>query len=118
MSKIYKGYELMKAIADGEIKSGTRFKDRSHTFIWTGSRITVEIEGKDSQCNLFEFNNNSGTYYSLSYFLDLKFELLKDEIDIQSIEELAEDRYIVTDVLKKINELVQAIKQLDNKINK
>lgn len=41
------------------------------------------------------------------------FELIEDEIDIQSIEKLAEDRYIVTDVLKKINELVQAIKQLD-----
>ena len=26
MSKVYKGYELLKAIADGEIKDGTKFK--------------------------------------------------------------------------------------------
>ena len=48
--------------------------------------------------------------------LDDTVKLIEDEVDIEDIEELAEDRYIVTDVLKKINELVQAVKQINKKV--
>ena len=34
MSKIYKGWELIKAIADGEIKEESRFRDTYSEYIY------------------------------------------------------------------------------------
>ena len=48
-----------------------------------------------------------------------KFELIQDEIDIDSIEEYKQEhkeRCIDIDIRNKINELVQAVKQLNKKL--
>ena len=105
--KIYKGYELMKAIANGEIKEGSRFYMRYETscydcvVIYSYFGIIREDDNREISFNNLKYNT---------------FELIEDEsIDIESIEKLnelsdCEERNI------KINELIQAVKQLDKKV--
>lgn len=48
-----------------------------------------------------------------------EFELIQDEIDIDSIEDYKQEhkeRCIDIDIINKINELVQAVKQLNKKL--
>lgn len=114
--KTYKGYELLKAIADGEIKDGSKIK--------IVGRFTGDLMGSyfiyDEKAFHFSIFKPDGTEYDydvkLHDVINWKFELIEDEINIQEIEEVDEERYIVTDVLKKINELVQAVKQLDKNL--
>lgn len=96
MSKIYKGYELMKMLSKGEVN----LKQKVNTLSLDYKNCTIDFVIKDRAENI----------------IDLDFELIEDEIDLDNIEEIDEERYIITDVLKKINELIQAVKQLDKKL--
>ena len=108
----YKGYELLKAIADGEIKEGTKFiiKDFSNNKI-------IYFNGNDLWCE-----NNGAPVFDTMYlinFLNYTFELIEDEIDIDSIEDYKQEhteRCIDVDTRNKINELVRAVKQLNKKV--
>lgn len=40
--KIYKGYELLKAISDGEIKEGSRFIDNYNEYIYRKDGMDAE----------------------------------------------------------------------------
>lgn len=108
MSKVYKGYELYKMIANREIDKNSKFKDNNDIiWIWNG----IDFESEYS--------------YSDIVFSQMDFELIEDEIDINSIEKLEIDKnnFIQTELgafktrkmdiafLDKINELVQAVKQ-------
>lgn len=125
MSKVYKGYELMKAIADGEIKDRTRLEIRMNNTkiiyadaIYLNKNIRVSIAG-------------DGTDYedllNFEHLLDILqseitvIELVEDEIDIDSIEEIDIDQVINTDdkagiALLHINKLIRAVKQLNKEI--
>ena len=103
----YKGYELLKAIANGEIKEGIRFKAGYRTFIARDGYLFVEYDNRQE--------------YATSFELTWDFELIKGEvdIDIDSIEEYKQEhteRCIDVDARNKINELVQAVKQLNKKV--
>lgn len=116
MSKVYKGYELMKMFAEKQIKNGTKFKD-----------LTDNNYADNSNIYRYENNNFIGRYGGLNILMLLKhdFELIEDEIDINSIEkfEIDKNNFIQTELgafktrkmdiafLDKINELVQAVKQ-------
>lgn len=106
MSKTYKGWELIKAIADGEIKERTRFKAEYETFIARDGYLFKECGDEQEYATTFE--------------LAWDFKLIENEIDINNIEEYKQEhseRCIDIDIRNKINELIQAIKQLNNKIN-
>ena len=121
MSKTYKGYELIKEIAEGNIKDGTRFKDSSgNVYIKTNDVGYLEDEKGHTILDCF---------YSLDELALCTFTLIEDnnEIDIDSIEELPEwvtrRNGEVTqsegkrlEMAYKINELIQAIKQHDREI--
>lgn len=126
----YKGYELLKAIADGEIKKNQniriKFEDNSgEIFIFDGTEI-IDITHK----NIFDI-------YGTITVLKSDFELIEDEIDIDSIKEIKwteingtgdeqdkfilekNGRYICTnyddfemELIRTTNQLVQAVKQL------
>ena len=119
----YKGYELLKAIADGEIKKNQniriKFKDNSgEIFVFDGTE-TIDITHK----NIFDI-------YGTLTVLKSDFELIEDEIDIDSIEKLSKIAYTEIDLNKKrskkdveftdkeiilaekINQLIKAVKQL------
>ena len=111
----YKGYELMKAIAEGKIKSGSRFRDL--------------YQSSKDDFNLYKYENENlkgrfgGT--NLIALLNDKFELIEDEIDIDSIEEIKlrpSDREHLSFggliIEEKINKLVQAVKQIDKRVKK
>lgn len=115
MSKMYKGWELIKAIADGEIKSGV------HIRVYTNSyNVDYWFWG-----NWFGRKDYSEPLDNIELYLcskDCIFELIEEEIDIDNIEDLLKiEEYEVdkTDTVinrNKINELIQAVKQLDRKI--
>lgn len=85
MPKTYKGYELMKEIAEDKIKDGTKFKcineDVILQIIFDGSELILD-ESKDS---LFD-------RWILIAVLNSDFEVIEneEEIDIQGIEEYEE----------------------------
>lgn len=106
----YKGYELLKAIADGEIKENQniriKFKDNSgEIFVFDGTKI-IDITHK----NIFDI-------YGTLTVLKSDFELIEDEIDIDSIEEL-EGIIEYSTERNTINQLIQAVKQLNKRVKK
>lgn len=109
---IYKGYELLKAIADGEIKNGTKVisKDCSNNRIIYFN--VNELCWKDNGESVFN------SIYLLD-FLNYNFKLIEDEVDIDSIEKLESITNNIDGtvcIMVKINELVQAVKQLNKKV--
>lgn len=113
MSKVYKGYELIKAIADGNIKSGTQIRVHRP---FGNTKYTIDYWfwgnwfGKE--------DGYSKPLDNIELFLcdrENTFELIEDEIDIDNIEEL-DIGIITTEDRLKINELVQAVKQLNKEI--
>lgn len=102
------GYELIKAIADGEIKKNQniriKFKDNSgEIFVFDGTEI-IDITHK----NIFDI-------YGTLTVLKSDFELIEDEIDIDSIEEL-EGIVEYSTERNTINQLIQAVKQLKKEV--
>lgn len=122
MGKIYKGWELIKAIEDGKIKDGSRFKAGYGTFIARDGYLFVEYDNRQEYANSFE--------------LKWEFELIEDEIDIDSIEKLSKIAYTEINLNKKgskkdvkftdkeiilaekINQLIKAVKQIDKRVKK
>lgn len=102
MKKTYKGWELMKAIVDGEIKEGSKFKAEYETFIARDGYLFVEYDNRQKYANSFE--------------LKWEFELIEDEIDIDSIKEMELD--VIDDVTYYINDLIKAVKQIDKRVKK
>lgn len=96
----YKGYELLKAIANGEIKERSRFKAEYKTFIARDGYLFVEYDNRQEYANSFELN--------------WEFELIEDEIDIDSIEEMELD--VIDDATYYINDLIKAVKQLNKEV--
>lgn len=113
MPKIYMGWELMKAIADGEIKEGSKFifkTDQIENVVWNGENFKYIDNGKAITVDYADIELIVGT-----------FELIEDEIDIDNIEEYKQEhteRCIDIDIRNKINELIKAVKQIDRRLKK
>lgn len=110
MGKIYKGWELMKAIADGEIKNGSRFN-----VYRTYSAIAV-LEDR-----ILHIEDGNKRILTTNDLLIYTFELIEDEINIDSIEEYKQEhteRCIDVDIRNKMNEILQAVKQIDKRVKK
>lgn len=106
--KTYKGYELLKAIANNEIKEGTKFKN-----------LNQKVKSDNSHIYAYNHNNFMGRWGrpNIIAILNDEFEIIEEqeEIDIQEIKELYIGDVTTEDKLR-INELVRAVKQLDKKI--
>lgn len=121
----YKGYELMKAIAEGKIKSGTKFKTKEGKEVkWNGYNL-MSIDS--NECYMSIINDIC--------FINEVFELIEDEIDAEKIyctnnkqgiiptasddnekeEELR--RYIINNC-EDIEELLRIVKQIDKRVKK
>lgn len=50
----YKGYELLKAIAENKIKNGSRFKAGYRTFIVRDGYLFVECDNRQEYATSFE----------------------------------------------------------------
>ncbi len=119
MGKVYKGYELMKAIAEGEVRQKTRFLDltdkreqsngsRKHYYSYKNGNFIQEGFGGS---NILKILNHD-------------FKLLEEEeIDIQEIEEL--EVYMSTNEYNwqnvdenrmKINEIIREVKKMQKEI--
>ena len=115
MGKIYKGWELIKAIADGEIKEESRFRDTYSEYIYKiNSFGELELKRKDGE----ELTSPDYSYFAEK---DNDFELIEDEIDIDNIEEYKQkytERCIDIDIRNKMNEILQAVKQLNERVKR
>lgn len=123
MSKTYKGWELMKAISDGEIKNGSRFNvHRTYSSIAVLEDRILHFEDGNKR----ELTTNDLKIYT--------FELIENEIDIDNIKELYindKTKSVGKDAIEnwtgrslditfsnKINEILQAVKQIDKRVKK
>lgn len=110
---VYKGYELLKSIADGEIKEGTELF------------VTTSLDGRYKN-TLRAYIGHNDIYWKYTNkqlpayaFITGEFELIEDEIDIDSIEELKSVTNNIDGticIMEKINELIQAVKQLNKEV--
>ncbi len=110
----YKGYELLKAIADGEIKEGSLILFDG--IIWIVDEYSDIVKYQEEHITLFN------TYKAKEIAMS-DFELIEDEIDIDSIEELGiyeKDKKVYSPIIIdnriKINKLVQAVKQINKEV--
>lgn len=93
---VYKGYELMKEVSEGKLN----LKQKVSTTSLEYKNCTIEFVLKDIAFNI----------------MDLDFELIEDEIDIDSIKEMELD--VIDDVTYYINDLTKAVKQLNKEVKK
>lgn len=102
----YKGYELLKAIADGEIKEGSLILFDS--IIWIVDEYSDIVKYQEEHITLFN------TYKAKEIAMS-DFELIEDKIDIDSIKELEGIVEYCTE-RNTINQLIQAVKQLKKEV--
>ena len=128
MEKMYKGWELMKAIADGKIKNRSKFifkteHNMKEEVLWDGE--------------VFLYANSEKTIvsdYTDIRLIQATFELIEDEKDIDNIKELYindKTKSVGKDAIanwtgrnlditfaNKMNEILQAVKQIDKRVKK
>lgn len=101
MSRVYKGYELIKAIADGEVKENTKFREMEE------NRYYIVKDRK-----LWE-QEDTGIYNSKLENLQIiygVFELIEDKIDIDNIEEI--DPKLNRSTISILKEEIETINKL------
>ena len=125
MGKIYKGYELLQAIAQGELQAGAKFYDTK-----TGREYILTENGKAYENRQYyedEPESQLQEEYTIRELAQAEFKLIENEINIKNIEELyVSDRQIGVGVLEnwtgrkldlvlanKINELTQEVNKLN-----
>ena len=110
MSKAdYKGYELIKAIHDGEIKDGTRIEVHSLKVI-DFTESVIEYKNKRLEWGIGEFNTS---YLFDDYYYFRVLEDNTEEIEeLKPVEDGATYRYEWSEIPKKINELVKAVNSI------
>lgn len=104
----YKGYELLKAIEDGKIKEGSRFK------VYRTYNAIAVLEDRT-----LHFEDGNKRILTTNDLLIYTFELIENEIDIDSIEKLESITNNIDGtvcIMNKINELVQAVKQINKEV--
>ena len=113
MKKKYKGYELIKAISDGEIKDGTKIIPHYPNNDCTVKYFEYYYGFLDAY---YEDGRGSSKDVNVCIFLDNNrtFEVIEDEIDIDSIKEMELD--VIDDVTYYINDLIKAVKQLNKEV--
>ena len=112
--KTYNGIELLQAIKDGEIKSGTSIEVHDLSVL---DRLVTTISVNSDRGLAWKTGE-----FDTSFLLNDYYYFKITDIDIQEIEEIPNEvmrdgwRYYVPIFFNKINELVRAIKQLDRQI--
>lgn len=112
----YKGLEIMQMISKGQIEDGTRFNFENNNFngeveYYNGTLYWIRFDEnwkETGKKNLFEMFNIQSTMVA-------DFEPLEDEMDIDSIEEL-EGIVKYSTERNTINQLIQAVKQINKEV--
>ena len=100
---VYKGYELLKAIANGEIKEGSKFKAEYRTFVVKNGYLFMDYSNRQE--------------YATSFELAWDFELIEDEMDnIEELSTITNNVNGIACLMNKINQLIQVVNQLNKKV--
>lgn len=124
--------DLLNKIAKGELPNKTRFKVYSSCNDKNDKAFICEYDESYPGTIWCICDDNCKFNYKIDYMriLNYEVELIEDEVDIDNIEEFEIDKnnYIQTELgafktrkmdiafLNKVNELVQAVKQLNKEI--
>lgn len=118
MSKTYKGWELMKAIEDGEIKDGDRLK-----FVNKIAETDITVTVKSNLDKPVLINEDANDFLCANWLFETDIELIEDEIDIDidSIEELNDEAKRLFEAIMKIanerDKLQKIVEQKDKIID-
>lgn len=119
MSKTIKVIDLINLISKYE--QPKRIEVLGHKFSWNSLEgFYEEINDRD---DLFQLTNSYPTYEFLDFEVKILDKQEEPEIDIQEIKEVEIedianiDGYAPDRIKNKINQLIKAVKQLDNQIN-
>ena len=99
--------DLLNKIANGEIPIKIKYKNKIYIY------QEDEQDYADMEDGYYNWLLSDSTDMS---FLNEGVELIEDEIDIDNIEELTQNCFDDWTEAKKINELVQAVNQLNKEI--
>lgn len=126
--KTYKGWELIRDIAEGKIKSGTKVKSNNITYIVQDGQLIYNDEKIKAMALLKSFVNSED-------LINNHFELIEEQqdIDVQALQEKSISYTVcksdiedgsLTKILNSffienqayIDSILEAVKQLDRKI--
>ena len=117
--KIYKGYELIEAIANGKIENYTKIiphypNDNCTAEYFEYAHGFIKVCYKDGCYRNSKYDND----VNVCIFLDnnRSFEILED--NTEEIEELPDYNYSIKENRDKINELVRAVNAIRKDLNK
>lgn len=122
MSKVYRGYELLKAIADGEIENGTKIEIKGR---FSGDLIGSYFIYNEGTLYFPIYKPNGAEYcddMKLSDVINWKFKLIEknETIDIDSIEKLdmitEKDDNLLRNIVDNQNLILKWAKQADKEI--
>lgn len=111
----FKGYELVILMAIEKIKDGNIFKclDTKDIYKYDINHGLIRIDGNGTEKDFID------SIYSPAIWLNFNFTILNDKnVTIQNIEEMQYEDFYRDKCVDKINELIKAVKQLDEKVNK
>lgn len=110
--KIYTGYELIKALADEEIKVGTTLLFTS--FIDSTKKIEAQVDRCPEGLILYKKNSLNETL-SGDWFLNSKIEVLED--NTEEIEELSYE-WTTNEIADRVDKLIKAVNEIRKDLNK
>ena len=113
--KQYKGWEIIKMLSEGKIEEGTVFE--------TDNEVLGDIEITGGDFWSLKENEYVTDYYSIYEISNIVFKEKGngEKVDIQSIEPLnLKDSETLNEeaISSKVNELITAIKWLDNEVDR
>ena len=112
MSKEIKANDLLERLENKTIPAGTRLK-----FTNKNNKVTIIAKVLENPHKYILENEDNRNALAANWLIGTRIELIEDNnIDIDSIEELKVTGDIVDTRTLVINELVQAVKQLNRKI--
>ena len=115
MSKIIKVIDLLNKIANGEIPSEIKYKNRIYKY---DSNEKDYMHEDVFNCYDYLIGNNFKDLDNLNDTVEIIEE--QEEIDIQSIEEIEPamngNAYVIDNKTWTLNQVIKAVKQLDKKI--
>jgi len=115
--KDYKGYELIKAIHDGEIKEGTRIEVHDLRVL---DRLLTIIEYSERRLNWENGNWSTGDLFDDNIY----FRVLEDnteeieELKYDVVDENGRGWYKLDTIADKVTELIKAVNEIRKDLNK
>lgn len=116
MGKAYKGYELYRMIANGEIKRNSQFKDNNNQiWNWNGFDFISEYNYNDYVFSLMDFEILEDEETDIE---ELKFteECVREPSDLSGVGRLEYKSVSQKEMQNKINEIIRVVNKMQKEM--